>query len=200
MSRPRKARKGQKKRKTVERPREKPRLPGDLSQEELMARLLRVDHAGEFGAQRIYKGQLAILGDSAVGDELRHMAEQEEEHLRVFSALLSERQVRPTILHPLWHVAGYALGMGTALLGEKAAMACTVAVEEVIDEHYARQLAALDGDEDALSEIIARFRQEEIEHKDIAKTHGAEDLPYYPLLRGLIRAGSLTAIWLSERF
>lgn len=177
----------------------KRRLPGDLSHEAEIARMLRVNHAGEFGAQRIYQGQLAILGDSEAGPELRHMALQEEEHLRYFAATLNARQVRPTALHPLWHVAGYALGMGTALLGVKAAMGCTVAVEEVIDEHYGRQLAALDHSEAALKKTIARFRREENEHKKTGRDYGAEALPYYPILRAAIRAGSKAAIWLSER-
>ncbi len=175
------------------------RLPGDLPTADTVARMLRVDHAGEFGAQRIYAGQMAVLGHGKLGSQLRHMAAQEEEHLRHFEALLNARGVRPTALYPLWHLAGFALGAGTALLGEKAAMACTVAVEEVIDEHYGRQLATLERDEGELKQLIARFRQEENEHKDIGRAHGAEDLPYYPLLRALIRAGSKTAIWLSER-
>ncbi|MEJ0061829.1 MAG: demethoxyubiquinone hydroxylase family protein [Alphaproteobacteria bacterium] len=164
-----------------------------------LERILRVDHAGEFGAQRIYAGQLSILGKSAIGDELRHMAAQEDEHLRAFSALLNERKIRPTALHPLWHVAGFALGAGTALLGEKAAMGCTVAVEEVIDEHYRQQLAALGPGEAKLKALIEKFRREENEHKDAAAAHGAETLPYYPVLRAFIRAGSKAAIWLSER-
>jgi ubiquinone biosynthesis monooxygenase Coq7 len=179
------------------------RLPGDLNAAQEVARMLRVDHAGEFGAQRIYAGQLAVLGRGKLGAQLRHMAAQEDDHLRHFETLLNERGVRPTALHPLWHLAGFALGAGTALLGEKAAMACTVAVEEVIDGHYAQQLAALDAhgrdDESDLKDLIARFQSEEVEHKEIGRSHGAEDLPYYPLLRALIRAGSKTAIWLSER-
>lgn len=175
------------------------RLPGDLNANDAVARMLRVDHAGEFGAQRIYAGQLAVLGRGKLGAQLRHMAAQEDEHLRHFETLLVARGVRPTALHPLWHLAGFALGAGTALLGETAAMACTVAVEEVIDGHYAQQLAVLDDDESDLKTLITRFQCEEVEHKEIGRSHGAEDLPYYPLLRALIRAGSKTAIWLSER-
>lgn len=175
------------------------RLPGDLNAAQEVARMLRVDHAGEFGAQRIYAGQLAVLGRGKLGAQLRHMAAQEDDHLRHFEILLNERGVRPTALHPLWHLAGFALGAGTALLGEKAAMACTVAVEEVIDGHYAQQLTALGVDENDLKILIARFQSEEVEHKEIGRSHGAEDLPYYQILRALIRAGSKTAIWLSER-
>ena len=188
-----------KKNKARQRPAKRQRLPGDLSAGDELARMLRVDHAGEFGAQRIYAGQLAVLGRGKLGPQLRHMAAQEDEHLRHFEELLNARGVRPTALHPLWHLAGFALGAGTALMGERAAMACTVAVEEVIDEHYGRQLEALDGDEGDLKKMIARFRREENEHKDIGRGHGAEELAYYPLLRALIRAGSKTAIWLSER-
>lgn len=161
--------------------------------------MLRVNHAGEFGAQRIYAGQLAVLGRGKLGKTLRHMAAQEEEHLDYFSQELVQRRVRPTALHPLWHLAGFALGAGTALLGEKAAMACTVAVEEVIDEHYGKQLEQLGAEQAPLRAAISRFRAEEVEHKNIGLEHAAESLPYYPLLRAVIRTGSKTAIWLSER-
>jgi ubiquinone biosynthesis monooxygenase Coq7 len=174
-------------------------LPGGSRKEEMIHRMIRVDHAGEFGAQRIYAGQLAVLGKGKIGSLLRHMAAQEDEHLAAFKKQIVTRKVRPTALHPLWHIAGYALGVATARLGEKAAMACTVAVEEVIDEHYQKQLDALDGDEVELRKLIKKFRDEEIEHKNLGIDHGAGDLPYYPLLRALIRAGSKTAIWLSER-
>jgi ubiquinone biosynthesis monooxygenase Coq7 len=176
------------------------RLPGDRSPDETVARMIRVDHAGEFGAQRIYAGQLAVLGESAAAPTIRKMARQEDEHLAAFEKLLVEKHVRPTVLHPLWHVAGYALGAMTASLGEKAAMACTVAVEETIVEHYQKQIDALDGDEKDLRKLIAKFRADEDHHRSAGLEHGAEDLPYYPLLRALIRAGSKTAIWLSERF
>jgi len=175
------------------------RLPGDRPSSKTVERMIRVDHAGEFGAQRIYAGQVAVLGQGKSGKVLRHMAEQEDKHLAAFETWMVEHGVRPTALHPLWHLAGYALGALTASLGEKAAMACTVAVEEVIDEHYKQQLVDLGKDEPALRKLITRFRNEEIEHKHIGLDHGAEDLPYYPLLRALVRAGSKTAIWLSER-
>jgi 3-demethoxyubiquinol 3-hydroxylase len=187
------------KRKTSTPPSPRP-LPGDLAEAQTIARMLRVNHAGEFGAQQIYAGQIAILGRGKIGKTLRHMAEQEEVHLRYFAKALTQRRVRPTALHPLWRILGTALGVGTALMGEKAAMACTVAVEEVIDEHYAQQLQKLQNlDEPELRKIIARFRAEEIEHKTIGEDHGAEDLVYFPLLRRAIRLGSKTAIWLSER-
>lgn len=174
-------------------------LPGDLDKEASLARMLRVDHAGEYGARRIYEGQLAVLGRSACAPTLRHMHEQELVHLRTFEDLMVRNRVRPTLLQPVWHVAGFALGAATALLGEKAAMACTVAVEEVIDEHYAGQHEALESDQAALKDTIETFRQEELEHRDIGLEHGAEETPGYELLTGAVKAGSRVAIWLSER-
>ena len=115
------------------------RLPGDLTKEELISRIIRVDQAGEYGAKRIYEGQLSVLGGSEDGPLLREMADKENSHLETFNKLMVERRVRPTLLSPLWHFAGFALGAGTALMGREAAMACTVAVEEVIEEHYANQ-------------------------------------------------------------
>lgn len=174
--------------------------PGDLTEKARMARLIRVDHAGEYGAKRIYEGQLAVLGRSPSGPAIGRMHKQELEHLAVFERLLTERRVRPTALQPLWHVAGFALGAATALLGEKAAMACTVAVEEVIDDHYLRQAENLGDEKDApLKQTIERFRAEEIAHKDEALAAGAEGAPGYPLLTRAIKAGSRLAIWLSER-
>jgi 3-demethoxyubiquinol 3-hydroxylase len=174
-------------------------LPGDLPREDLIRRMIRVDHAGEYGARRIYEGQLAVLGQRPDAGPIRRMAEQEDRHLRAFDTLLAERRVRPTALHPLWHAAGYALGAATALLGREAAMACTVAVEEVIDEHYARQAARLGDEEPALKRMIEEFRGEEIEHRDIGLAEGAERAPAYGLLKGAIKTGSRIAIWLAER-
>ncbi|MGF1627604.1 MAG: demethoxyubiquinone hydroxylase family protein [Alphaproteobacteria bacterium] len=175
-------------------------LPGDLSREELVARIIRVDHAGEYGARRIYEGQLAVLGRSPVGETIREMWSQEAEHLKTFDRLIVERRVRPTVLHPVWHVAGYALGAASAMLGTRAAMAVTVAVEEVIEEHYARQARALGDDEPALRQVVERFQAEEAEHRDTGLEHGATQAPAYPLMSGLVKAGSRAAIWLSERF
>ena len=176
-------------------------LPGDKLPQEELARILRVDHAGEYGARRIYEGQLAILGRTRVGPVIREMWEQEAKHLSYFEKALPERRVRPTLLHPVWHVAGFALGAATAMMGEKAAMACTVAVEEAIDEHYAAQSAALENDaeEQPLKEKIDEFRADELEHRDIGLAHDAEQAPAYTLLSGVIKAGSRAAIWLSER-
>ncbi|GAB5469543.1 MAG: demethoxyubiquinone hydroxylase family protein [Rhodospirillales bacterium] len=174
--------------------------PGDLSQQARLERLVRVDHAGEYGARRIYEGQLAVLGRSPAAAKIKHMHEQEERHLAHFEEEIRQRRVRPTALFPVWHVAGFALGAATAMLGEKAAMACTVAVEEVIDEHYAHQAAELGDSEPELKATIEAFRAEELEHRDTALEEGAESAPGYPLLSGAIKAGSRAAIWLSERF
>jgi len=176
-----------------------PRLPGDPSARDYVARAIRVDHAGEYGARRIYQGQRAILGRGPHGALLRHMQAQEEEHLKTFSRLIAERRVRPTAMLPVWHVAGFALGAATALLGPRAAMACTVAVEETIDEHYRAQEAALGEDEAPLAETIARFRAEELEHRDIGLANEAEQAPGYRLLSAAIKAGCKLAIKVSER-
>jgi ubiquinone biosynthesis monooxygenase Coq7 len=172
------------------------RLPGDLDARQVIDRVIRVDHAGEYGARRIYEGQLAVLGRHA---QIEHMAEQERAHLARFEKMVVERRVRPTLLTPIWHVAGFALGAATALLGEKAAMACTEAVEEVIDEHYARQHAELGDDEGELKAVIEQFRVEEVEHRDTARAAGAAEAPAYPVLTTAIKQASKLAIWLSER-
>lgn len=175
------------------------RLPGDPTREETIARMIRVDHAGEYGARRIYDGQLAVLGRSAAAPAIREMAEAEQAHLDTFDALLVERRVRPTALSPVWHVAGFALGAASALLGERAAMACTVAVEEVIDEHYADQAARLDESEAELKKTIEEFRADELAHKDTALARNAEAAPAYPLLTRAIRDISRAAIRISKR-
>ncbi|HET6605293.1 MAG TPA: demethoxyubiquinone hydroxylase family protein [Rhodopila sp.] len=173
-------------------------LPGDRPARDDTARAIRVDHAGEYGAARIYAGQLAILGNGAKGDLLRHMQAQEQHHLDTFDALIADRRVRPTVMLPFWHLAGFALGAVTAALGEKAAMACTVAVEETIDAHYRGQVDALTG-EAALCDTIEKFRAEEVEHRDIGLEHGAEQAPAYRLLSRVIKAGCKAAIAVSER-
>jgi ubiquinone biosynthesis monooxygenase Coq7 len=174
-------------------------LPGDLTSQQLVERIIRVDHAGEYGAKRIYEGQLAILGDRPESHVIRHMMEQELRHLTAFEKLMVERRVRPSALHPVWHVAGFALGAMTAMMGPKAAMACTVAVEEVIDGHYRQQNEALGASEPALREKIETFRAEEIQHRDAGLAHGAAQTPGYQVLCGAIKAGSRLAIWLAER-
>ena len=176
-----------------------PRLPGDRIAADEVARILRVDHAGEYGAVRIYDGQLAVLGRGRAAGAVRQMSEAEKRHLAAFEELLSARRVRPTVLQPLWSVAGFALGAMTALLGERAAMACTVAVEEVIDEHYLGQAEALGADEPELRETLLAFRDDELAHRRTALGHGAEDAPGYDLLSAAIKTGSRLAIWLSTR-
>ncbi len=181
--------------------RPRPAAPGVAPASDVDA-MIRVDHAGEYGAVRIYDGQLAVLkarGPRARGAvaAIRKMAEQEQAHLEAFDTLINERKVRPTALEPVWRAAGFALGAATALMGEKAAMACTAAVEEVIDEHYGRQLDRLDDAE--LKATVAAFRADEIAHRDEALARGAEQAPGYRLLSAAIKSGCRLAIKLSER-
>jgi ubiquinone biosynthesis monooxygenase Coq7 len=162
--------------------------------------LIRVDHAGEFGAVRIYDGQIAVLGRKNLHyDELQHMRDQEREHHARFSELLASRNVRPTILLPLWHMAGYAVGMTTALMGAEAAMACTEAVEDAVVEHYDKQIALLGDSEPELSTVVARIRDEELEHRDHAITAGSRATPGHALVYGAIRFGCRIAIAISKR-
>jgi ubiquinone biosynthesis monooxygenase Coq7 len=174
-------------------------LPGDPSPQNEVARMIRVDHAGEYGAARIYAGQLAVLRRSAKAPILREMQVQEQQHLEHFNGLIVRRRVRPTAMLPLWHVAGFALGAVTAALGSRAAMACTVAVEEAIDAHYAGQIASLDEDESELRATLSQFRNDELQHRDTGLAHGAEQAPGYRLLSALIKAGCKAAIRISER-
>jgi len=161
--------------------------------------MIRVNQAGEYGAKRIYEGQLAVLKGTEHEDVLRHMLDQELAHLETFNRLMVEGRVRPTALQPLWHVGAYVMGAATALLGPKAAMACTAAVETVIDEHYTEQINQLGDQDPALTSTIEKFRQEELDHKNMALERGAEDAPGYPLLSAAIRGASRMAIFLSKR-
>ncbi|MEC3950668.1 demethoxyubiquinone hydroxylase family protein [Sphingobium sp. HWE2-09] len=164
------------------------------------AAMVRVDQAGEFGATRIYAGQLAVMGDRhPYGRLIAGMAAQEERHRAAFDAMIARRGVRPTALAPIWSAAGFALGAVTAAMGPKAAMACTAAIETEIDRHYAEQLTQLAQDDPELSTAIADFQAEEVEHRDAALAHGAEQAPAYPLLSGAIRLGCRAAIALSKR-
>jgi ubiquinone biosynthesis monooxygenase Coq7 len=171
-------------------------VPGDMTPRQKAERMIRVDHAGEYGAARIYAGQIAILGKGRHGDVLRHMQAQEQHHLDTFKSLIADRRVRPTAFLPFWHLAGFALGAVTAALGEKAAMACTVAVEETIDEHYTAQIDTLD-DDPPLRQTLETFRAEEIEHRDIGLANGAEQAPAYRLLSRVIKTGCKVAIAVS---
>lgn len=174
------------------------RRPGEAPVDR--AAMLRVDQAGEVGATRIYAGQLAVLGNRHPAARLiASMAAQEERHRTHFNAMMTRRGVRPTLLAPVWHVAGYALGAATALIGPESAMACTSAIETEIERHYGRQLDELGDSDPELSEAIADFQAEEAEHRETAIAEGAERAPAYPLLSGLIRAGCRAAIALSER-
>jgi ubiquinone biosynthesis monooxygenase Coq7 len=176
-------------------------LPGDTVDESIDS-MIRVDHAGEYGAKRIYEGQLAVLGkDPKFKKLVEHMAAQEQVHLDFFEKEITARQVRPTALHPLWHVAGYALGAVTARMGAEAAMACTVAVEEVISEHYADQLEALKKNphEKKLTAAIKKFKAEEEEHHAIGLKHDAEQAAGYSLLVKAIKSGARLAIAVAKR-
>jgi ubiquinone biosynthesis monooxygenase Coq7 len=182
----------------------RPALPG--TQKPLPSEIdamIRVDHAGEFGALRIYEGQLAVLGRNPASSDnvraIRRMAAQEQKHFDTFDRMVKERAVRPTALEPVWRAAGFALGAATALMGEKAAMACTVAVEDVIDEHYARQIERLGAAEPELKSAIQEFHAEECAHRDEALERGASEAPGYALLSGVIRFSCRVAIALSER-
>ena len=174
---------------------ERPKAPGAAPDTEAM---IRVDHAGEYGAVRIYEGQLAVLKNRASAQTIRHMAEQEQRHLKTFDKLVNDRRVRPTALEPVWRLAGFALGFGTALMGEKAAFACTAAVEEAIDEHYARQIADLGDRDPDLKRTVEDFRADEAAHRQTALDNGAEQAPGYRLMSQAIKTGCRVAIKLSE--
>ncbi|KTT70942.1 demethoxyubiquinone hydroxylase family protein [Sphingomonas endophytica] len=172
--------------------------PGDRPS--AAASMIRVDQAGEFGATRIYEGQLAIMGQrSAMARKISAMALQEERHRAFFDKMIVERGVRPTILQPFWDVAGFALGAVTAAIGPEAAMACTAAVETEIDKHYEEQLIALGDSDPELSAAIREFQAEELEHRDTALANGAEDAPAYPLMSAVIRLGCRVAIATAKR-
>ena len=173
-------------------------VPGEAKID--VASMLRVNQAGEYGATRIYAGQLAVLPrNSPAAHQISRMASQEQRHLDRFNLLLAERRVRPTVLQPLWDVAGFALGAATALMGERAAMACTEAVETEIDLHYGEQLDQLGDSDPELTADIADFRAEEVEHRETAREHGAAQAFGYPVLTFAIRAGCRAAIALSKR-
>ena len=180
-----------------------PPRPGRGALAARLGEILRVDHAGELGAVHIYRGQRAVLGEAPaharIAGQLAEMEAHEAEHLARFDRLLTERQVRPTALAPVWRIAGFALGAGTALLGEKAAHACTEAVETVIEQHYAGQVAELEDREPELAAELSRFRAEELAHRDLAVEEGAREAPGYALLSAVIRTGCRAAIKISEK-
>lgn len=179
----------------------KSRKKEDINEDKYLEQLIRVNHAGEYGAKRIYEGQLAILKNSPEYSKIKHMKDQELEHLEYFEDEISKRQIRPTALQPFWHVAGFALGAATAAIGEKAAYACTVAVEEVIDEHYQSQLDNLDEKKHKkLKDKIRKFQADELEHKETGLANDAEQAPAYEVLTSAIKLGSKAAIWLAKRY
>ena len=165
--------------------------------------IIRVDHAGERGAIKIYDGQLFALqllkGDKDLEKKVSEMKEHEKEHLKYFEQQLAERKIRPTILLPLWDILGTALGFGTALLGKKATMLCTASVEEVIDQHYKNQINQLKNDEKELKNKIVKFRNDELQHKDIAYEEGATKKGFYSIMDKIIKTGSKIAIGISEK-
>ena len=172
--------------------------PGDPKR--ATAAMVRVDQAGEYGATRIYAGQLAVLGDrSPAARAVTGMANQEERHRAFFDSMMARRSVRPTVLQPFWDVAGFALGAVTAAMGPEAAMACTAAVETEIDKHYAEQLDVLGDSDPELSAAIRDFQAEEVEHRETALAAGAENAVGYPLLSAVIRLGCKVAIATAKR-
>lgn len=177
--------------------------PGRGASRRRLGEILRVDHAGEYGAVQIYKAQRAVFegrrGREAISADLTEMQGHEQVHKDRFDALLNQHQVRPTALLPLWHVAAVGLGVGTALMGEKAAHACTEAVESVIEQHYAHQIAELKDRDPALAAELTKFRDEELAHHDHAIDHGSREAPAYRLLSAVIKAGCKAAIKVSER-
>jgi ubiquinone biosynthesis monooxygenase Coq7 len=183
--------------------RQRPVAPGDRGAERRLHEMIRVDHAGEFGAVQIYRGQLAVFrnqsGKDRVADLIADMEAGEKTHLETFDRLILERGVRPTAMAPVWRLMGFGLGAATALMGEKAAHACTVAVEEAIEEHYAAQARALDGVDHELKGIVEKFRADELEHRDTAIVEGARNAPGFGLLSGAIKLGCKIAIRVSEK-
>ncbi|MGE0595465.1 MAG: demethoxyubiquinone hydroxylase family protein [Hyphomonadaceae bacterium] len=180
-----------------------PPMPGAGARARLLEEMIRVDHAGEFGAVHIYRGQRAVFdrvgAKSHAASLIAEMEAGEQEHLRTFDRLIAERGVRPTLMAPIWRAAGFGLGAVTALMGERAAHACTEAVEEVIEEHYARQSDALDGVDEELKDVVDRFRADEVAHKETAIDQGAREAPGYEVLSAVIRFGCRAAIRISEK-
>jgi len=166
----------------------------------LIEEIIRVDQAGELGATKIYSGQLAVFGEkSEIGKKIKHMAEQEQEHIETFNKLIVEKKVRPTVMMPIWNVMGYALGVTTAIMGKEAAMACTVAVEDVIGKHYQKQADDLKNMEPKLKKIILKFRDDELEHHDIGLKNDAEKTLGYNIFTNIIKTGCKAAIEISKK-
>ena len=189
-----------KKKKNIKKKLKKNKLHSSKTNRRTLEEIIRVDHAGEYGATKIYDGQIAIFGkDSKLGKTIQHMADQEQEHIETFEKLLVSNKVRPTAFLPIWNVAGYLLGASTALMGEKAAMACTVAVETVIGNHYEKQAKELGDDQAKLKATIKKFQKDELEHHDIGIKHKAEEAFGYTLLAKMISTGCKVAIEISKK-
>jgi ubiquinone biosynthesis monooxygenase Coq7 len=181
----------------------RPIPPGEPGVKQALDEMIRVDHAGEYGAVQIYRGQLAVFeamqGKERIASLLREMEKGEQEHLDTFDRLIADRDVRPTAMAPVWRLLGFGLGAATALMGEKAAHACTAAVEEVIEEHYAQQAKMLEKLDPELGAVVARYREDELNHRDTAILEGAKNAPAYGLLSEAIKFGCRTAIAVSKR-
>ena len=169
----------------------------------ILEEIIRVDHAGERGAIKIYEGQLLALNtikeDENLKKKIEEMKEHEEEHLKYFEKEIQKRKIKPTYLLPLWDIMGISLGFGTAMLGKKAAMLCTASVEEVIENHYENQVNKLGEDELELKEKIEKFKEDEINHKNIAYNAGASNKGIYSIMDKVIRTSSKIAITISEK-
>jgi len=180
-----------------------PPMPGESARARETEAMIRVDHAGEYGAVQIYRGQRAVFDRAAnkthAASIIAEMEAGEQSHLKTFDRLVAERRVRPTLMAPVWRIAGFGLGAATALMGEKAAHACTAAVEEVIEQHYLKQSERLGGDDPELRDVIDRFRADETAHKETAIEQGAEEAPGYVVLSALIKFGCRAAIAISEK-
>ncbi|MBP2161403.1 MULTISPECIES: demethoxyubiquinone hydroxylase family protein [Asticcacaulis] len=179
-----------------------PPRPGSGETKDRLAEILRVDHAGELAAVHIYRGQAAVFGgtkNDALAQQFKHMEGEEQVHLDAFETLMREKQVRPTLMTPVWRMAALGLGVGTALLGEKAAHACTEAVESVIGEHYAEQIRDVEASDPELAAKLSQFRDDELGHHDRAVDQGARDATGYPLLSAVIKTGCRLAIRISEK-
>jgi 3-demethoxyubiquinol 3-hydroxylase len=178
-------------------------MPGENVARRRSDEMIRVDHAGEYGAVQIYRGQLAVFervgAHAHAARVIGEMEAGEQAHLKTFDRMIAERGVRPTLMTPVWRVAGFGLGAVTALMGERAAHACTEAVEAVIEDHYARQSQRLGRDDPELKDVIDRFREDEVAHKETAIDQGARQAPGYPVLSALVKLGCRAAIRISEK-
>ena len=175
----------------------------EKTDKKILEEIIRVDHAGERGAIKIYEGQLlalkTIIQDNDLRDQIEEMKEHEKEHLEYFEREIQKRKIKPTYLLPLWDLLGVTLGFGTAVLGKKTAMLCTASVEEVIEDHYQNQLKKIGKDEIDLKTKIEKFKKDEVNHKNIAYNSGASNTGVYSIIDKVIKTGSRIAITISEK-